>query len=270
MLNTDVTLLVFSCDAYSDLWDGQVQQLEKHWPEHPPKAWIVTDQPTERQYEHIQVLVTPAELEWSERLAWVLQKVETPYVFFTLDDYFLIEDVPHDRINNYVRLMEQEGYDYIRLFKSRKKKTLDAHQVYHELRGIDLQHNYAINLYAGLWRTEFMRAAAQGKLNAWRFEVSLRKAGLAYGAKCLVCMDDMIYPFLDVVRKGKLLRKAAKYFHKHDIYHGDRAVNSWWYEFKLNGRAFVARHAPLWLFKLLKSIMHKFGHRFYSDEAWGK
>lgn len=267
MQNNEISLLIFSCDAYKDLWDGQVQQLEKYWPEHSEKAWIVTDKPADQQYTHVGVLSAPEGLEWSERLAWMLEKVDTPYVFFTLDDYFLIDDVPNERIGAYVELMTREGYDYIRLFKRRKKKTLYVHPAYPELRGIDPASNYAINLYAGLWRTDFMRAAAQGEKNAWQFEVSLRKAGIDYGAKCLVCMDNSIYPFLDVVRKGKLLRKAANYFKTHDVYHGNRAVNSWWYEFKLNGRSFVAQHAPKWLFRLLKQVMHKLGFCYFSDEA---
>lgn len=267
MRNSDVTLLIFSCDAYSDLWDGQVRQIEKHWPEHPEKAWIITDKPTDKHYESVDVLSAPEGLEWSERLAWVLKKVETTYVFFTLDDYFLIGNVPHERVNGYVALMAQEGYDYIRLFRRRSQKTLEAHKTHPELRGIDPESNYAINLYAGLWRTDFMRAAAQGKKNAWQFEVSLRKAGMAYGAKCLVCMDGAIYPFIDVVRKGKLLRKAAKYFQKNDLYHGERPVNSWWYEFKLYGRTLVAQYSPRWMFKFLKSIMHMLGCRYFSDEA---
>lgn len=257
-----------SCDKFSDLWDGQVKQLEAYWPGHPPCAYIVTDKPSDRKFEKVQILAAGENLEWSERLAFALQHVETEYVFFTLDDYFLIDAVPEERIDRFIQLMDEKTYDYIRLFPRRKNQTEQAIPGYPGLRGLNPDSNYAINLYAGIWRKSFMQKAVQGApKNAWQFEVSLRRSGVKNHAKCAVCMDKKAFPFLDVVRKGKLLRKANRYFKKHDVYQGSRAVNSFWYEFKLGVRTMGVRYAPQALVKAARAFMIKRGHHYFSQDA---
>lgn len=267
MINENLTLLIMSCNSFSDLWDGQISQLEKFWKEHPKKVILVSDKKTTKKYDDIEILVPEIEMEWSERLNWALKKVKTDYVFFTLDDYFLINDVKNDVINEYINLMEKKNYDYIRLRKRRKKDTGDPILNYYKLRDLSPNSNYAINLYAGLWRKEFFNYCSLKQKNAWQLEVSLKNSGVKYGAKCAICMDNNVYPILDVVRKGKLLRNAAKYFKKNGIYHGNREVNDFMYEFKLNIKEIGVRYAPTCIVNFARNFMIKRGHHYFSQEA---
>lgn len=265
-LDDKLTIIISSCDAFSDLWDGQIRQLKKYWPDHPSIVFIITDKPTQKQYENIEIIVAPQGYEWSERLNYALGLVKTKYVFFTLDDYFLINKVKVDKITDYLSLMDKRDVDYIRIFKRRKKFTEGRVENYTELRWLPENSDYAINFYPGIWKTNFLKFASRERRTAWQQEVSLKKAGLEYGAKCMVCMDDTVYEFLDVVRKGKLLRKANSYFKTHDIYHGNRGVNSWFYETKLKVLDIGGLYAPRWMFKLAKRIMNSLGHHYFSDE----
>lgn len=268
MINDNLSVIIMTCDAFSDLWEGQISQLKLHWKEHPLDMFLVTDKPTDRTFSDVTVLSMGNELEWSERLHGALKLVKTDFLFFTLDDYFLIEDVPNDLLNAYMKFMIERNYDYIRLFRRRKKFTGNKIEGLSGLRELDPDSVYAINLYAGLWRKDFMYKASEAKKNAWQFEVSLKRAGVAYNAKCAVCMRKDIYPILDVVRKGKLLRKADKYFKRHKgIYNGHRAVNTFAYEFKLNIRAFGVKYAPEFLVDTVRNFMIKRGHHYYSQDA---
>lgn len=267
MLNENLTLLIMSCDNFSDLWDGQINQLKKFWREHPKEVILVSDKKTSKKYEGIKIIYPDIEMEWSERLNWALQKIKTDYIFFTLDDYFLIDNVYNEVINKYVELMEKENYDYIRLKKIRKKKSGELIKNYYKLRKLNLDINYAISLYAGIWRKDFFEYCSLKHKNAWQLEVSLKNLGVKYGAKCAVCMDDNVYPILDVVRKGKLLRNAAKYFKKNGIYYGNREVNDFIYEFKLNIRTLGIRYAPSFIVNFARNFMIKRGHHYFSQEA---
>ena len=75
------------------------------------------------------------------------------------------------------------------------------------------------------------------------------------------------FVILDVVRKGKLLHRAAKYFKMHDVYHGDRPVISWWYEIKLGIRTWGVRLMPRRITNIARSLMIKLGHHYYSQDA---
>lgn len=73
------------------------------------------------------------------------------------------------------------------------------------------------------------------------------------------------FPILDVIRKGKVLTKARKYFDENPIYKGDRedmrAKDEWMLEF----RTWLREWLPKPLFNLSKAIMRRRGYKFFSD-----
>lgn len=265
MLKEKMTMLILSCDKFSDLWDGHVKMLEENWPDREMDTYIVTDKPSEKSYPHVSVFSVGEGVEWSERLASALSKIKTKYVFITLDDYFLIKRVSTPGIEILVDMMEKENFDYVRLFKRPVRATGEQLPQYDRVYYVDTSGKYSVNLYSGIWKTEFMKATVAQPLNAWQFEVNLHKMAQSYGAKCAVSNNDD-FVILDVVRKGKLLHHSAAYFRKHPgIYNGNREVNTWGYEIRLGIKTQVGRHTPRWLHNAIKKVMRKFGYQFYSD-----
>ncbi len=262
-----MTMLVLSCNQFSDLWDGQIKLLERNWPDREIDTYIVTDAHTDKQYPDIKILNIENGAEWSERLSAALEYVQTDYVFITLDDYYLIKKVNDRQIQDLLDMMEKEKIDYIRLFCRPKRATKQELQGYRKIYKVDNSCDYSVNLYSGIWRREFIKSCIRTPMNAWKFEVSLHKRAEEYGANCVVSLNNE-YEILDVVRKGKLLHKAVAYFHRHPgIYEGEREVNTWWYEIKLAFQQMVARHLPWTLHQWVKAFMTKHGRKFYSDEA---
>ena len=263
----NMTMLILSCDKFSDLWDGHIKLLEQNWPDRDMRTIIVTDAPSEKSYPGIEILAAGTEAEWSDRLAFALKHVETDYVFVTLDDYFLIKKVHNASIVDLMAMMEKEKIDYVRLFPRPKRATKEELPGYKGIRKIDTTCNYSVNLYSGLWKKAFMESTVRVPKNAWQFEVLLHKRAEEYGANCVVSLRNE-FQILDVVRKGKLLHKPAAYFKKHPgIYEGDREVNTWEYEIKLTIQQQVSRHLPKWAHDRVKGFMKKLGHHYYSDEA---
>lgn len=262
-----MTMLILSCDKFSDLWDGHVKLLEQNWPNREMETYIVTDVPTDKTYPNVKVIAAGKECEWSDRLAYALKQVKTDFVFITLDDYFLIKPVQQQAIVSLLEMMEKEKLDYVRLFKRPKRATRQELAGYPGIYHIETTCDYSVNLYAGIWKKDFLVNTVRLPLNAWKFEVSLHKRAVEYGATCVVSLRNE-FQILDVVRKGKLLHKSARYFQKHPgIYEGTRSVNTWGYEIKLGFQTFVARHTPWRIHQGIKAILRKFGKHFYSDEA---
>ena len=263
----NITMLILSCEKFSDLWEGHIKLLEQNWPDRDMNTFIVTDKPTDRVFPGIEIISAGTDVEWSDRLAIALQYVTTDYVFITLDDYFLIEKVVDSNIQALVALMAKEKIDYVRLFPRPKRATREELAGYKKIRKVDTACDYSVNLYAGLWKKAFISSCVRISMNAWKFEVSLHKRAEEYHANCVVSLRNE-YKILDVVRKGKLLHKSASYFKKHPgIYEGSRETNTWEYEIKLMIQQQVARHIPWGLHQWLKRVMTKRGYHFYSDEA---
>ncbi len=263
----NITMLILSCDKFSDLWDGHIKLLESNWPDRSMETIIVTDAPTTKRFPNIQILSAGTDTEWSDRLAFALKQVKTKYVFITLDDYYLLNRVNNKAIYDLIETLETRNFSYVRLYKRPKRATSKPIPGCKGLYSINLDVKYSVNLYSGIWKKDFLEYVVAEPLNAWRFEVSLTDKARKYGAKCIVSYREE-FQILDVVRKGKILHKAETYFrHNPGIYEGNRELQSRNYELKLGFQTFVARYTPLWMHKYIKAFMRKRGKQFFSDEA---
>ena len=119
-------------------------------------------------------------------------------------------------------------------------------------------------MYSGFWSKKFFEFCVRESRTAWMFEVTLHESAVEYGANCLVSYEEN-YKILDVVRKGKILHKAVRYFKKHPgIYEGDREIQSLLYEIKLWCKTFVQEHIPKCLFYTFRSLYVKFGGQSFT------
>ncbi len=261
-----MTMLILSCDGFSDLWSGHIKQLNTHWPDHGMRTIIVTDKEADRTFPGVEILPVCDAPEWTDRLKVALESVKTEYVFITLDDYFLIQDVDNAKMSDMINMMESERLDYLRFFLRPKRATAAPVDGYPNIFWIDTQFVYSVNLYSGIWKKRFLESTVDTSRNIWQYEVSLARQAREYGARCAMS-KNCDFKILDVVRKGKLLHKSARYFKTHPgIYEGNREVNSWKYEFSLGFQQFFARHMPRPLVNAARNFMIKRGHHYFSQE----
>ena len=259
MLKDQLTCLIFSCDKFSDLWDGNIKLFNENWPNRDFETYIVTDKETDRQIPGIGIIAAGEHAEWSDRLKFALQFVKTDYVFVTLDDYFLIKPVDNKRMEANLELMVEGGYDYFRFYPHPKRATKNELPGYKGVHHVDTSCNYSVNLYSCYWKKAFLMYVVQKPMNAWMFEVSLSQKAVNYGAKCL-CSNNDDYVILDVVRKGKILHSANRYFKKHTgVYSGNRELQSLKYEIKLWIKTVFARYTPNFLLNSFRKIYVMFG-----------
>lgn len=267
MEDKSLSMIISSCDAFSDLWDGHVKQLERYWGDRKVECTLLlTDKPTEKTYDNVRVVAAGENVEWSQRLKMALETIQTEYVLITLDDYFLIHKVDNRRIAELLGIMKEYSLDYLRLFQRPKRATCEQLGDHKGVHKVDTSVSYCVNMYTGIWRTDFAKYCSDCDMTAWAFEVALPKMARDYNACCAVDnQNDFV--ILDVVRKGKLLHRSARFFEKNpDLYSGSREVNTWGYEFRLWVRTMFGRHTPMWLHKRLKMIMRSFGKEFFTEE----
>lgn len=262
MLKDKITLVISSCDKFSDLWDAHIQLLNKNWKDRNIDTILVTDKETSKNYEGVRIISTGEGKEFSERIQEIIPYIKTEFLLITLDDYFLTKKIYTERIQNLVLAMEREDFDYIRVFgiPNSKRKI----RGYESLYKIDLNGNYQVNLYPGIWRKSFLELTLEERLNAWEYEVSLTKTARKVDAKCAMSKGKE-FEILDVVRKGQLLNRANKYLKKHNLYHGNRSKISYLKELKLDIMFYGKEVLPKWFIKFIKKILVKNGYQFYSD-----
>ena len=271
-LSNRLTIIINTCENYSDLWDGHVALLNRNWADRKIRSVLLTDGRNDRSFDGIEIFSAGSGLELPQRIKRFLPEVETEYVFITLDDYYLIEPVDPSRISCLIDAMDELGLDYIRLFDiPPSKKKIEGFDGLYE---IDLDSekdvNYQVNLYPGIWRKSLLEKTVSASADAWNYELSLTRTARENNADCAMTKGGE-FVILDVVRKGKLLHKANAYFKKHpELYNGERKVISRFQEIKI--AVMTAMKCVLSQKKInaMKSVFRRFGMKFYSDAAEGK
>ena len=267
MLNDKLTLVIHTCDKFSDLWEGHIKLLNQNWRDRDFRTLLVTDKPTDFSAAGVEVFSAGEGKELSERIAAVLPHIQTEYIFQTLDDYFPIYPVENEAIRALVEAMDREHIDYLRLFKRPDSK--DRIDGYEALYRIDLNSkkdtHYQVNFYPGIWRRPFVERTVETRLNAWEYELSLTRIAREEAYRCAMSKGKE-FGFLDIVRKGKLLHQAKRYFKEHpELYHGDREVVPYRTEFKIWFRTKIKDLTPQAFVDFLKKITRHFGATYYSD-----
>jgi hypothetical protein len=249
MLKDKLTFIIHSCDKFSDLWDAHIELLNKNWADRNIDTYLVTDSPTDKKYDKVEILAAGEGKEITERIKFALPEIKTEYVLVSLDDYFDIYPISNAKIEKLVNIMEEDDLDYICIFKNPKNK--EKYKNHKNMYISNLHQNYSVNLYPGIWRKDFMEKTIRETLNAWQYEVTLTHIAREVGARC-VQSKNKEFPIMDVVRKGKILRKANKYLKKHNLYHGDRPVRTVKEEATLGIITFVRDMLPKPLLNFIK------------------
>lgn len=264
-MNKRYTLLIHSCDKFSDLWEAHVKLLNRNWPYRNCPTYILTDSPNKQTFDKVDILSAGVGKEITERIKYALSRISTEYIIVTLDDYFPIYPIDTDRIERLVNIMDQNAYDYLRLYHLPKggMSATNNDDVYR----LALDGDYRVNLYVGIWRKDFMlRTLGDKVLNAWEFEVTLTENARKSDGNCAVSLGNE-FPILDVVRKGRILPKAAKYLKRNNLYHGNRPVMPLTAYYKLGIKEYSSRFLsmlPNSVYQLIKQCCVALGMKSFS------
>ena len=109
-----LSVLVSSCDRYSDCWLPFEHGLAKYWPDCPYPVYLISNA-LELASDRITTLRLGSDAGWAPNLIAALQRVPTSHVLYMQEDYWLNAPVDTPRIQGYLELMERTGAAYLRL-----------------------------------------------------------------------------------------------------------------------------------------------------------
>lgn len=261
----DYTLMISSCAKYSDLWEENINLLNKNWPDRNVRSVIVTDTNPlkDRFFENIEIFEA-GELDMPQRSIKFLQTVDTKYVLYSQDDYFFTNPISNKKVIHLVTLMNQLKLDYLRIRPYPKAGKLLTESK--DLRWLKLDRTYDVNMYTSIWTKDFITKAYNRPLNIWQLEVTLTKFAVETGARCVMSTENVL-PFLDVLDKGKVHYKAAKFLNKQGI-KLNRVYISLLQEIFLFLKERARDYLPRSVFVFIKKVMKRAGLKFYSDTSF--
>ena len=170
----DLTVLVNTSDGFSDCWPPFFDLMATYWPDCPYPIRLNTET---LGYSHPQfdILATtvaagsPRRLTWSECLAACLDRIDTPYVLYLQEDYFLEAPVRADWIETFLVAMREGRADVIRLMEcdgSGPWTPTDDPALWE----VHQDARYRIALQAALWRKNTLQRSLRAHETGWQLE----------------------------------------------------------------------------------------------------
>jgi len=199
-MNDDCTILVASCDKYSDLLGPFVRLFKKYWPDCPFELMLVTE--TDPQVAGFsRVLACGKGLDWAERERRALKEIATPYVMMLCDDYYLSEPVDTKQMLMRLGQMKRFNAANLRLIPNPTPTKSNSKPFAEGLLEYRKNTAYCIATQSGFWELGFLRKLAEGKTSIWDFE---RYGSFEVGdePRPLLVTPTKEFPFLDAVHKG--------------------------------------------------------------------
>lgn len=170
MKDSRMTIVVVSYDGYCDMWPDFFKLKKINWPDCPYET-VLSNNTKSFIDDSVRVINCGSEAVWSTRTRTALKDINSKYICFILEDYFISSKVETSNFKKAIDLMEKEELLYYKLTTFSKLNTPKYKQINY-LQVIDSTLKYGVSLQAAIWNREhFLSLIGDGDYNPWRFEV---------------------------------------------------------------------------------------------------
>jgi hypothetical protein len=167
-----LTILVNSSDGFEDCWKPFFQLFRTYWPDCSYPLVLNTETKT---YQHAGLEIANScvalnekrRLTWSECLMRCLDRIDTPYVLYLQEDFFLEAPVRSQLLDVALAELQQNRADVIRLMECGGSGPTDNPMFWR----VDQKARYRIALQAALWRKSTLTKQLRAHESPWQLEV---------------------------------------------------------------------------------------------------
>ncbi len=203
--NNLCSIIVSSCDAYSDAWHPFFTLFFRYWVDCPFQVYLISGK---KGYEDVRVKnVLLEDKGWANNMFEMFKEIKSPYILYLQEDYFLQSKVVTENVSELVEKMERWGAGYLRLMSSpRPDVVFDANPIL----GIINPHSpYRVSLQASIWKVETLKKLLCPGESGWSME--------KYGSERSSVLPELFLstfrPILDyytptAIKKGKWMPGA--------------------------------------------------------------
>lgn len=177
-MKLDCSILVPSCDAYSDVWPVFLHGFRTHWPDCPFPVYFGTNE-IGFVDGRVTAITSAQGLVWSNRLLDYLYRVQSKYILLLLEDFILRRNVNSESVLSAVQFCEDHAAACVRLVPRPPPAT--RRNVQGRFSEIYTGESYRISTQAAVWRREYLLQLLRKDESIWDFEMrgTVRSSDLA-------------------------------------------------------------------------------------------
>ena len=216
-LTANVSMVLMTCDKYEDTWNPFFSQLKVNWPEFNMPIYLGSETKT---FSFLGFNINcplsreePIE-QWSMRLLKLIDKIDTEYILFFLDDFWLSQKVDNNCFNKIFSYMQENNdIGFVCLLHEEKKfitinrETLITSSEYDELNEWKKGLPFRITTQAGLWKKSYLIKLLRAHESVWYFETRATWRSKFCKERVFNVKDNLLnYPVGGVIGGGKLYK----------------------------------------------------------------
>lgn len=167
ILHEYCSVMIYSCDAYSDVWKPFFKLLFKYW-DCPYKVYLACETKSPR-IKGVTSLHSIGDT-WTERMYDCLSKIPTDYVICMCEDMFVRREVKQDIIDNCIEWMEKD--EKIANFNFEKDYQPTTFSHYSNFSRKPDDGYYSKSCQPTLWRKSLLLELLNCKKDPWEWELS--------------------------------------------------------------------------------------------------
>lgn len=207
------SILVSSCDKFNSAWNPFFILLKKYWPNCPYKLYLNTES---LKYNNPDVVTLNSLCDsWSGRLIESLKKIDSDYIIFVLEDFFLMRPVQDHIISKIIKILEQDPT--IAVVYPKKITGFDMKDDVHP-EWIRMDYNkdvrYLVNCQFAVWNKIALLELLRPGLSPWDLERLFKVPDdckykfycLPYGNRFSI--DGDVFPYYFAIQNGYGIAKS--------------------------------------------------------------
>ena len=245
MQNTDIAIVILSCDKFKVTWDPCFNHLFNSWPDCPYPIYLLNNFISSED-ERVKDLLVGEDLNWSDTLKKGLLKIKEKRVFFIFDDSFITR-FNLEEVKLIFKITIENDLDSVAL----RKRVFDSGKRFNEkIYKINPTAKYRNSLFLNLIKKDLLLSLLKSGENAWQFEKDGNKRNKSFDFYSVY--NSKLVAYEHGIVKGKWLPKTYNYLKNNG--------------YSLNGNPFE-NHSKFKMFTMkiytiIFYIVHKFTHLF--------
>ena len=198
----NLSILVLSCDKYSDLWSPFFECFFKYWPDCEYPVYLGTN---ERHFndKRVKTLLAGKDKDWSSSFKKIIEQVDSEYVFVILEDLFLIRVVDNLKFKECFDILKKNNFNHCHVRFHLKPELIIENGIGVYSKGMP----YRVNVL-GLWRKDYLLKILIDGESPWNFEI-MGSYRSSYDDG-FYCLPGEIFKTINTVEKGKWLPDKLK------------------------------------------------------------
>ncbi len=188
--------MVNSCDLYEDTWYPFFKLLQMQWSDCPYRIVLNTEtKKYDCPFMNVETINSGDGLSWTARLRYALNNIDSEFVLFFLEDFFLLKPVKTEAFNKALNIIKQNKDVGLVHFTPTEKEMPqpknDLEKCFYELpvRKRTLRTRVAVSLF----RKDYFLKLLYGDENPWQYERESHIRSMFAGYK-IIRQDYSLYP----------------------------------------------------------------------------